>query len=629
VKLSLRFATHFHQTLFEGFPVRVFAPVFLLLALVTTSVHAAPLASPEKLAVAVPVKLDYPLLRKLLEKQVFTGPDSSREVLRDQTRCNQAVLSEPQIGPRLNNLEIHARVAARLGFSFFGTCFHLFDWNGSMGFLGLPVIKPGGTALGLEPQGIWLTKANGERITSGRMWNYVQAPLQDVFASFTVDLAPFSATLGSLLPDVLPNRSAEQLQETLDSLKLGSLKLSNSGLDATIRFTVDRVAVAEPYQEPLSAQELEQWQTRWQMMDALMVFAVKHYAAATQLEDLRSALLDILIDSRYQLVEALEQPADRSNDVVRVWFLDSWQKLTPVVRKIALQQEGKESLVWISVLAATDALYAMDQLGPQLGLDISTDGLRRLARMINNGVEPQELRYDDAVDPELQELFHQQIELRAAQPSAWNISFSLMPLAYADSPAQRLDHWVPAVDEIEEYLPLVAELLDESSQHVARKYKLESGYRHLFQKLVLATAWQESCWRQYIVNEDGKIAPLLSSSGDVGLMQMNERVWRGFYDLQKLRWDITYNSNAGAEVLLDYLIKYAIKRGEQRQPGGIDNLARATYSAYNGGPGKASRYRRSDASSYSKKVDTAFWKKYQRINQDHQSGIARCLGAVT
>jgi hypothetical protein len=113
---------------------------------------------------------------------------------------------------------------------------------------------------------------------------------------------------------------------------------------------------------------------------------------------------------------------------------------------------------------------------------------------------------------------------------------------------------------------------------------LDPSYQRLFRNLVLTTAWQESCWRHYVVSDDRKLVPLRSGSGDVGLMQINERVWRGFYDQQRLRWDIDYNSSAGAEVLIDYLLKYAIRKGEHQQPGGISNLARASYSAYNGGP---------------------------------------------
>ena len=82
-------------------------------------------------------------------------------------------------------------------------------------------------------------------------------------------------------------------------------------------------------------------------------------------------------------------------------------------------------------------------------------------------------------------------------------------------------------------------------------------------------------------------------------------------------------------MLLDYLIKYAVRRNEHKQAGGLDNLARASYSAYNGGPSKASRYRKADVLPYHQKIDAAFWKKYQLISAGNRGGIARCLGGVT
>ncbi|MEZ5502476.1 MAG: lytic transglycosylase domain-containing protein [Halioglobus sp.] len=603
--------------------LRNHAPVLLFLLLISFPVGAA-----NEAAVSVPVKLDYPLMRQLLIRQLFTGPGQSRKVFDDAGSCNQVVLTEPRIAPQNENLEIHADVSSKLGLSIFGMCFSLFDWEGSVGFLALPVLKPGATAVGLAPRGIWLTKADGERLTSGRLWDYAQQPLQDLLGSFTINLAPLTSALGSFLPDVLPHRSGQQMQDILDSLKLGNLRVARDGLEASLDFRIDTLAEAPPPEAVLSPEELQQWQERWQMMDALLVFAVKHYAAATHMEELRSTLLDILIDSRYQLVDALAAPVDPANDPVRTWFLQSWQKLGPVVRTISLEREGPEPLMWISVLAATDALYALDRLGPQTGLEISADGLRRLARMINEGAAPPELLYDDAVDPELQQLFQEQIELESPPPAAWNINFSLLSRAYAAAPQDRLNSWVPEPQEVAEYVPMVAALLEATSDGILRKHKLDKTYHALYRNLVLATAWQESCWRQYVV-QDGQLVPLVSSTGDIGLMQMNERIWRGFYDMQKLRWDIHYNSIAGAEVLLDYLVKYALRRNEHQQAGGLDNLARASYSAYNGGPGKSSRYRRQDVPSVHRKIDAAFWKKYQKISEGNQSGVARCLGAVS
>ena len=120
-------------------------------------------------------------------------------------------------------------------------------------------------------------------------------------------------------------------------------------------------------------------------------------------------------------------------------------------------------------------------------------------------------------------------------------------------------------------MPLVEQLLKKTAATTVRNTGLDPPLVTLYQRLVLATGWQESCWRQYVVRQK-KIVPLRSNTGDIGLMQLNEKVWRGFYDVEKLRWDIAYNIEAGTEVLLNYLVSYALKKGEHKQRGGLDNL---------------------------------------------------------
>ncbi|HBZ68568.1 MAG TPA: lytic transglycosylase domain-containing protein, partial [Deltaproteobacteria bacterium] len=100
-------------------------------------------------------------------------------------------------------------------------------------------------------------------------------------------------------------------------------------------------------------------------------------------------------------------------------------------------------------------------------------------------------------------------------------------------------------------------------------------------------------------------------------MQVNEHVWRGFYDLRGLRADVGYNSRAGSEILLHYLTDYAIEQGEDAKTGREDNLARATYAAYNGGPGQLRRYRQKTTRRSLRKIDEAFWRRYQAVERGH------------
>ena len=146
----------------------------------------------------------------------------------------------------------------------------------------------------------------------------------------------------------------------------------------------------------------------------------------------------------------------------------------------------------------------------------------------------------------------------------------------------------------------------------------------IYRQIIFATGWQESCWRQFIKKGE-KLATLASSTGDVGLMQVNRITWRSVYDVKGLTGDIVYNGNAGSEILHYYLTRYAIPKKEDKQPRG--DLARATYSAYNAGPGGLARYRGVRQTPVWKKVDDAFWTKFQAVSSGQELNVKSCYAS--
>ena len=188
---------------------------------------------------------------------------------------------------------------------------------------------------------------------------------------------------------------------------------------------------------------------------------------------------------------------------------------------------------------------------------------------------------------------------------------------------RKLNNWVPSTEDMDTYLPLVADVLNDAVRVQLGKDELEPRFHEVFRQLVLTAAWQESCWRQFAV-KDNKRVPLKSGSGDIGLMQINERVWRGLYDLQGLRWDMVYNARSGADILEHYLIRYSIRHREHETTGSIDNLARSAYAAYNGGPRAYDRYRRSKASGHGQKVDTLFYEKFRAVKSGEGAPVKAC-----
>ncbi|MEE4278101.1 MAG: lytic transglycosylase domain-containing protein [Halieaceae bacterium] len=597
---------------------------FVAIGLTGTRARAQDAAETADERISVPLTLDYTLLETLLEAQLFTGPGRSLDVLGGSQACSDVQLRSPELSTQQSELRLITDVRARIGVGAAGNCSVLFSFDGKLGVRGTPEIRASGSALAFSPSSVQLLDSTGQTVSNSALESMAAAGVRRVFDSYQIDLKPQLASVGDFIPTVLPRYSREQVEALARTLRVDTLEIGDSAVNASISLEIAPLSAPLEPERPLTEAELAEWEERWQTMDALLVLAVKHYAATTPLQDLRDALLDALIESRYRLRDALAETPDTGSDAVREWFLQSWARLAPVLRRIAIEQQGQEQLLLVNVITATDALAALDRLGPSVGLDISTDGLRRLARMINAGEAGTLLQYDLDVDPALRRLLEESID-GTPPPSAWRIEWSLFPQAYA-ADADRLNRWAPQREDLPEYLPSVAALMDTTIQSTLDERSLDSRYHTLFRNLVLTTAWQESCWRHYVVSDDRKLVPLRSGTGDVGLMQVNERVWRGFYDQQRLRWDIEYNSAAGAEVLIDYLTKYALRKGEHRQPGGLANLARASYSAYNGGPSQVARYRSSDASAYGKKVDAAFWEKYQQVAAGNELAVSTCLG---
>ena len=158
---------------------------------------------------------------------------------------------------------------------------------------------------------------------------------------------------------------------------------------------------------PLTPAELAAWNQKLDQWDAFIVFAIKQVGAAVPDQQVRANLLNVLLDGRYRLAQAIDQPpAPGGPDPVRVLFLDQWRQLREVVRKAAARgQLGDRALEFLSFLSAGDALMAFDQAAPALGARISAADLRRLARIMAPQSTADPLQFNYGEDPELQHIF--------------------------------------------------------------------------------------------------------------------------------------------------------------------------------------------------------------------------------
>ena len=375
----------------------------------------------------------------------------------------------------------------------------------------------------------------------------------------------------------------------------------------------------------------------WRQWDSFFTFVIKRFSQETN-GGLRDSLADLFLDLRYELTR-LTAGGGTLQVPVQQLFIAGWKRLSPLINQALPAMPQDVAARYSAFAAAADKFAAAP---PDLGvLQLSPEALRGLALILEPaaGVDP--IAYNFEIDQTLRNLLGLTAGLGVPDAGTVPGTQSRLPRApapfritrvsaeFATSPAaataetsiKKLNKWVPEDDELEAYLLAVRALLAGLSQKLAAKPPLPGDYTTLYRQIILAAAWQESCWRQF-VKKGSAVVPLASPSGDLGIMQVNRHTWRNLYDLKRLENEIEYNGAAGGEILHYYLTKHALKKNEDKQTGG--NLARATYAAYNGGPSQMTRYRAAKQNPEIKKIDDAFWEKFQAVSAGRELEVQSC-----
>jgi len=581
--------------------------------------------------VDVPFVLNTPLLEQGLRERLFTARDGSAPIWYDGSGCNYFILSKPQLQPRPPTLNFLSRGEARVGKSVgSGKCLILFQWQGYLSVNLQPYVMPPETRVRFKVHDTRITGLDRrEHPVSSTLWQWVRQYFEPKLEQYTIEISEPLDALRKILPGVFPGYDFVDLQSLLKSLQLANLEVINRGVRGHLRFRViTQTSPILPAQPILSAAELDHWRKVWQQFDHLITSLVRELARKSQQAQIDNALLNILLDARYAIEKALTTETPSGKDPVRSLFLSTWQQLAPLVRHIRVGQRGKQSIQLLSLVAAVDALQAADRLGIPVGLEITVDGMRRLARILSSS--SQDHFRQDAVDPQLRELFHfgPPLDKPPPVPDQSRLDFLLPGVQAAGLSRERryrlLNHILPERPVLDGYLRLAHLMLVEVATETGKKYPLQIRYNGLFRPLLLATAWQETCWRQYI-RKNGKRIPFQSKAGAVGIMQVVPRVWRGFYDPRYLRQDVIYNARAGSEILMHYLRQYAIARDlNRRNKSTLAKLVQATYAAYNGGPHQFRVFLKSRAKSRQRAVYKALWNKYRLVSDGHEMAVRQC-----
>ena len=601
--------------------------------------------------VYLPITLEYPFIRSLLVHQLYRSAGERAIVIDEsQESCIHIELSSPEVSRELSMIKVGSNIQIRVGVPIRGTCRKLFEWEGYIEVLQRLVLDEKSWQVRFETIDSRVYNMGRKPVTiASKLWDLIKAYVHPYLNQASIELAPPLQEMKTFLPLAFLPAERRNVHRWLDTLRLGPVQIEESAVKVNLLLEVQTVPKPPPSPVQLSPAEIDRLSRAWENWDALLVFEIESLIGQPITDSERASLLEVLLENRHEFLQALDQKTIGS-DLVRQQFIRTWQRLAQILRKYLVNQKSRPPVSYLAFFTASDALVALDKLGPALGLDISRDGLVRLARLLStNGADPS-LDYSYSLDPELRKFLGFGPPLDDSGPSfdveelelpeepeknagtddrRSRLGHFLFPRAWAQeaspSTIDQVKQWIPSTKDPERYLGKVRNLLEGAADKILAADPLAGGYNAFFHLLIEATAWQESCWRQF-VTRDGKLRYLLSyNKTSVGLMQINERVWRGIYRVESLRWNITYNVKAGTEILHFYLRNITLKEIKPANPADLDTIARVTYAIYNGGPGELKQYfkRRNAGRFY--ESDRLFREKYAAAKKANFDGLSLCL----
>ncbi len=636
----------------KRFPVILFS-LFTLLA-ATPAAGGPPLKT-----VALPLTIDYPLLGSLVVYHAFSGPSRSVVVLDEGDGCNFIRISNPVFSQSHGFLRCEIRVLMRTGAPFRDACLMPVEWTGYVALLMTPHVDPQGRTLSFSvtDSAVYDKNHNPQMITE-MLWNLIKTRIYDYIQSISVDLEPPFSELKSVIASFIPGGLSDAVAFMLESMRLGEVRIEPKAVRIDILAEVPAHEI-EPEKTPtaVSEKELETIIEAWETWDAFLVHTILSLAGRPLAEKDRRTLFETLLDTRYRFTTELSERT-LGKDLVREEFIEAWSRLSPIFRNTLGSEASKFTLAYLSFFTAADALTTLDRIGPALGIEISREGLIRLGRLVSHE-KPVFLDYDLRFNRQLRELLgldgslpvvgdqeegtpqerERPLEKGASHLPRWNRLLSGLRRFFRTAPAwamgrknipdpSRLHHWLPPRGDLRPFIFKMEKLLTRTTAALLKKSALHRVYHDFFKRLVLSTAWQESCFRQF-VRKKGKITYLISyNQSSVGLMQVNKRVWRGIYDIHSLMWNIHYNAAAGCEILQQYLTRYALPRLRRLKNKALmteETVAGTVYAMYNGGPKQLRRYLKRKRAKRRFKSDRLFLKKFRLTTKGRLFQAALCL----
>lgn len=601
--------------------------------------------------VRLPITLDYPFIRAAFIRKAFTAPNEKAVVLNADEGCTLVELWDLKVSPDRHMIKLRTRIKLKAGLSLLGKCLDPLDWEGWLEAWQRVDVDAQAMRFTVRTVESQLLKENGEPATVGNwVLKLVETHVYNYLNQLSINLKPPIRDLEVQLPLFIRQDQRPRVEKWLGSLKPLEARVEPGAVKVVMSMQVELptpAPEAPPEKRPkLTERQLAAFAKYWEAWDSYLVHQILTLAGKKLTEDERDELLAVVLDARMGFVQAMAKPEEElpaGRDLVREQFIDTWRRLGPILRKYLLPDPSKSLFNYLAFVTAYDALNVLDKLGPALGLDISREGMMRLARLVDEAGFYPDLDYNYEVDGKLRKLlgFGPPLAVRGKRfdpndmkpPPPSGLLDWLVSKAWAGErdvetgTMAQVVEWAPPLKQENKaaYLKKVRHMLEEASRLALQRSKLGKDWGEFMRELILASAWQESCWRQFI-RKGGSLVYLRSyNNTSVGIMQINERVWRGLYEVQSLRWDAVYNGRAGGEIMENYLRRYALRKLNERQKRDGVLVAQCVYAMYNGGPRQLKAFSKRKGRGRLWLSDKLFAQKYEKVKKGEFSGLDSCL----
>jgi hypothetical protein len=602
--------------------------------------------------VELPVTLDFRFIRSMMIYQVFTEP-GERAVITEEEGCTRIQLWDPEVSSEGNFLKIRSKFNLQFGIGIGGRCVNPLDWTGYVTFLQRLQLEKESWQVTFETVDSQIYNQEGQRpLLAGFVWDRVKPYLHAHMNQIRIDLSRPIKELRDVLPFFFSIDEREEVVRWIETMRPGDLTISSASVKLGVFMDISGPPTGHAKEErALPSVDMDQLIRNWQSWDAFFVYQIESLVGRTIDEEDRKILLDTLLEIRYSFSRSSEE--NLGNDFIARQFTWAWDRISGVLRKHLFHDPSPSLINYLAFFTASDALTVLERLGPLVTIDISLEGLLKVARLLSQSGEAPNLDYDYGIDPGLRSLLGlgppldesgpafdtHELDMPDSlpseetkpenEPSSW--LRLLVPEASAAGEARmsltEIQKWIPPKEKenLPRYLDGIEEILKSTLSDVLSRSSVKTKYRSMFHRLIKATAWQETCWRQFVI-KDEKVTYVLSyNQSSVGLMQINERVWRGIYRPGSLRWNIRYNAMAGAEILDLYFHKYILTESALKDVPEADSLAGVLYAMYNGGPGELRRFTGRDGGHIEKNTDRLFDEKYDLVKRGKLLEISVCL----